>query len=290
METLPVQLTKMSGAGNTFILVDASSSNAWKNFEEGSALSRSELAQKICGPIFGLSTDGLLILEKAATGLDYSWDFYNSDGSMAEMCGNAARCAARFCFEVIEKKQRRHFRFMTKAGLIQADILANNGVRVHMPPVDLHIPEIKLPLQASEESFFLTNTGVPHLVQKVHAISLAQQLKEMAREARSHPRLQPQGANVTFYAVENKSQINAITFERGVEDFTLACGTGAVAAGLVHALSTYPDAKESLIEVMMPGGPLKVIFISGQSRPFLEGPALFIGNFHYSNEVFHEKF
>jgi diaminopimelate epimerase len=124
--------------------------------------------------------------------------------------------------------------------------------------------------------------GVPHLVQKIHQLKDAVDLKEMACEVRSHPSLGSAGANVTFYVVENDDSIQAVTFERGVEDFTLACGTGAVAAAFVHHAQT----KASNIEVTMPGGAMRIYFTENQKRPLMEGEAVFIGDFQYSLEVF----
>lgn len=282
MSTSPIFFTKMSGAGNTFILI-SSANTAWDYFEKQTKMPRLEFAKFICGKTFGFAADGFLILDPGSDSIDYHWDFYNSDGSPAEMCGNAARCAARYCYEYIENRTRSHFKFMTGAGVVEAIILADKFVRVQMPPIKWIQKDIELRIhQSNLEKFAFVNTGVPHLVQKLHSIGRVTSMKEMAQEARSHQDVRPDGSNVTFYSIDSESRIQAVTFERGVEDYTLACGTGAVAAALVHHAQTSVSA----IEVAMPGGNLRVIFVANDPRPFLEGEADFVGDFRYSSEVF----
>ncbi|MBO9668573.1 MAG: diaminopimelate epimerase, partial [Bdellovibrio sp.] len=246
---LPVKITKMSGAGNTFALIDGRSSSAWGDVEKHLGKSRPEIAQLICDKVLGVATDGLLIISNGSEGFDFDWDFYNSDGSTAEMCGNAARCAARFCWETLGNLESANIRFKTGAGLVTAQVLGDGKIRVKMPEAKVIQGHIELETKSSsKETFMLVNTGVPHLVQKIHNFSDSVKLKDMAREVRSHHDLQPAGANVTFYAEEVPGKIKAVTFERGVEDYTLACGTGAVAAALANSLET----KKKEIEVQMP--------------------------------------
>lgn len=282
MGLLPVKFTKMSGAGNTFVIASALPENPWLDFEIQCGLSRSEFAKMVCDRILGIGADGFLLIQPGQDGADYAWDFYNSDGSGAEMCGNAARCAARFAYEVIEKKQRAHLRFKTGAGLVDTVILGSGVVRVQMPECRWVHKEISIQTNKNPEKFAFINSGVPHLVQKLHNISAAAALKEMAREVRNHHELKPNGANVTFYSVDDRNRIKAVSFERGVEDFTEACGTGAVAAAFAH----HGAGGAATVEVAMPGGNLNVSFVGGESRPYLEGDAVFVGDFQYSLEVF----
>jgi diaminopimelate epimerase len=279
---LPIAFTKMSGAGNTFVLASALPTSAWGDFEKQIGLSRAEFAKLICDRVLGVGTDGLLLLEPGRDSYDYTWDFYNSDGSSAEMCGNAARCATRYCYEVLEGKDRAHFKFLTGAGEVNAVVLGNGEIRVQMPECKWLQKEISLANNTSTEKFAFVNSGVPHLVQKLYNIVDAAPLKEMARASRHHHDIQPNGANVTFFSPEAADKIKAVTFERGVEDFTLACGTGAVAAAFVH----HAQSKAESIEVTMPGGRMKVIFAPGEKRPYLQGDAVFVGDFKYSLEVF----
>lgn len=274
------KITKMSGAGNTFALIDARDFSAWKNVEKDLHISRVDFAKLICDKVLGIAADGLLLIESGSEGFDFNWDFYNNDGSSAEMCGNAARCAARFCHETFTNNPSG-LRFKTGAGLVQTQIL-DDRVQVRMPEAKFVQEHIELKTQSSsKETFSLVNTGVPHLVQKIHTMEDVENLKEMARECRSHVDLKPAGANVTFYVIKNSKKIQAITFERGVEDYTLACGTGAVAAALVYAR----ESNEKNIEVQMPGGTLEIQFVAGDAHPLMSGEAVFIGDFLYNPEV-----
>lgn len=283
LQSAPFLLTKMSGAGNTFTLIDATRGSAWLESEKTIGRSRADFAKLICDRVLGLATDGCLWIEDGPEGFHFQWDFYNSDGSTAEMCGNAARCAARFCAETMKLHDVKAIHFKTGAGLVTAQVLDNGRIRVKMPKAVLVKKELLLMTKSSSsEKFVLVNTGVPHLVQKIHSLSDATQLKEMAREARSHEDLKPSGANVTFYAEDQASgRINAVTFERGVEDYTLACGTGAVAAAMVYNI----EHAVSNVQVQMPGGLMDVFFAPDDAHPLMTGDAVFIGDFKYNIEV-----
>ncbi|MGZ3773730.1 MAG: diaminopimelate epimerase [Pseudobdellovibrionaceae bacterium] len=276
-----VLITKMSGTGNTFGLIDARNDSVWIKEEPSLKISRSDFARIVCDRVTGLSIDGLLFLQSGSEGFDFDWDFYNSDGSTAEMCGNAARCAARFCHEVFASGMNV-FKFKTGAGLVFAQILRDNKIRIRMPEAKLLHDVIELKTSnGSVETFSLANTGVPHLVKNIVNMSETITLKDLAKEVRSHSDLQPSGANVTFYFESSAGKINAITYERGVEDYTLACGTGAVAAALVYS----KDNSHKQVEVQMPGGLLQIVFVEGDSHPLMTGDALFVGEFKYSLEV-----
>ncbi len=277
-----LRIIKMSGAGNTFALIDARNGSDWNVFEKKYVSSRSEFAKKICSSVLGIGADGLLLIQNGSSGFDYDWDFYNSDGSTAEMCGNAARCAARYCSESLQTNILSEIRFKTGAGMVTTKNLGAQSVRVQMPPARVLQPEIELRTKSSSlEKFALVNTGVPHLVQKIHDMNDVTFLKEMAREVRSHHDLQPSGANVTFFVETSPGAIQAVTYERGVEDYTLACGTGAVAAAMVY--SQY--SKLANVDVKMPGGILNVQFGKQDEHPVMSGEALFIGEFKYNLEV-----
>lgn len=278
---LPVSIIKMSGAGNTFALVDATKNSSWIDIEKSSDIFRSEFARKICDKVTGIAADGLLFIQSGSEGFDFDWDFYNSDGSTAEMCGNAARCAALFCSEYIAGNLKE-IKFKTGAGLVTVQILSDKIVRVRMPEARFlkNIIALKT-IQGTEENFALVNTGVPHLVKNIVSMAETNKLKELAREFRSHNDLKPDGANVTFYVENFAGKINAVTYERGVEDYTLACGTGAVAAALVYS----KDSQSKEVEVQMPGGLLQVQFIEGDAHPIMTGEAVFIGEFKYNLEV-----
>lgn len=281
-QSLPLSFYKMSGAGNTFTLIDARKSSNWDLVEKKNKVVRPEFAKLICDQTTGLGTDGVLFIQEGSQGFDFDWDFYNSDGSTAEMCGNAARCAAVFCFEDLSSGAMKEFRFKTGAGLVEAQVLEDGRVRVHMPEAIIVNPKLKLKTKSSSsETFVFLNTGVPHAVQKIHDYGDVENLKDLAREVRSHEELMPAGTNVTYYAGVSPGHIQAITFERGVEDYTLACGTGAVAA----ALAAHIENKLATIEVKMPGGAIEVSFVEGDARPIMVGEAHYIGEFKMNAEV-----
>lgn len=281
MSLAPVRFYKMSGAGNTFVLVDAREGSKWTQFERSLKQSRPEVAQIACHNTIGVCADGMLFLMTPNSGGDYRWDFYNSDGSPAEMCGNAARCAARFAYENLEHRAKGHFIFETAAGRVDASILESGWVRVEMPKVHYH-GVAKLSLGSGEEDFVIINTGVPHAVKKLENIADVELWRQRAAVVRRHNHFGSAGSNVTFYSEEGEGSIKAISFERGVENFTQACGTGAVAAALAYA----KERDHHSVDVHMPGGLLRVHVEKNQPRPFMEGDALFIGEFLFSEEVF----
>lgn len=278
-------MIKMSGAGNTFALVDARDGSEFSKLEKTLKIPRAELTRRISNPIAGVSTDGVLFLETGSSGFDFNWDFYNSDGSTAEMCGNAARCAARFAADNLGFSSST-IKFKTGAGLIKAELLSDRRVRVLMSPVNIVNGNLELKTRnGASEKFFFVNTGVPHLVQKIHNLEDRFNLKEMAREVRSHVELGAAGSNVTFYVEKSPGKIEAVTFERGVEDYTLACGTGAVAAALVHS----QESSLEHIEVKMPGGLIEVDCPSSDPHPRMTGTAVTIAELIFNIEVLNEK-
>ncbi|MFO7818478.1 MAG: diaminopimelate epimerase [Thermodesulfobacteriota bacterium] len=216
---------KMQGSGNDFILIENKELGLPENL-------MSAWAAKLCPRAFAVGADGLIFLgESAKPGVDYKWDFFNSDGSRAEMCGNGSRCAARLAYQLGIAGQDHVFD--TDAGSIEARIIDDNSVRVQLPPVK----ETKLNLSISfrtEENFVLhfANTGVPHCVVICEDVNSVDVLS-LGRAIRNHDQFAPQGANVNFIQVIGNDQMLLRTYERGVENETYACGTGAAAAAVV---------------------------------------------------------
>jgi diaminopimelate epimerase len=281
MAFLPIPLVKMSGAGNTFVLVDATSSSTWGDIQETLSIKRRAFAQMICDRTLGVAADGALFIQDGDHECDYVWDFYNADGSAAEMCGNAARCAALFCHEYLRSVTNASYRFKTGAGLVSAQVLGDDQVRVHMPEVKDFKENLILIVDEKPHTFHFVNSGVPHLVLQIADFKEISKLKEVARKARKHQDLGPGGANVTFYMKESNKQIKAVTFERGVEDYTQACGTGAVAAAYVE----FKKHQSTMIDVHMPGGLLSVQFLESTKNPIMAGGAGFVIEFQYFYEV-----
>ncbi len=220
----PISFTKMNGAGNDFILIDHR--QPWL-----ARTDQAEFARLICRRKFSIGADGLILIENDEQA-DFRWQFYNADGSLAEMCGNGARCAARYARE--HKIAPASMRFKTIAGIIEAEMRGRRTVRIKMTnPVDLRLDE-RLKIDGTERLLHHINTGVPHVVCFVDDITTAQ-VKEWGRKIRFHAHYQPAGTNVNFVR-QSADGLHIRTYERGVEDETMACGTGAVAAALIKGL------------------------------------------------------
>ncbi|NLA74454.1 MAG: diaminopimelate epimerase, partial [Deltaproteobacteria bacterium] len=160
---------------------------------------------------------------------DFKWRFFNSDGSEAEMCGNGSRCAARFA--LLNNIAGEHMIFETIAGPVSADV-SGRMVKVLMPAPKGLKTGISIPLDKGWESVDFINTGVPHVVVQVKDIENIP-VHEQGRFLRYHQLFQPGGANANFMCLMGKDQICVRTYERGVENETLACGTGSIASSLI---------------------------------------------------------
>ncbi len=198
-----MQVTKYNASGNDFII-----------YHDSQTRDRSRLAKLLCHRQKGVGADGMVVLVPHKE-FDFEWDFYNSDGSYAAMCGNATRAVAHYA---VEKKisLNHHAVFLTGAGLIHAEV---NGTYV---VTDMPEPKIiEQQIEEDGELWWLIDTGVPHLItqrESIEAFDLNQ-----ARALR-----QKYDANVNIYSVDEEG-MKVRTYERGVENETLACGTGVMA-------------------------------------------------------------
>ncbi len=249
-------MTRVSGAQNSFWFIDATQ-EPWSSFFKSSTNDqRKTLAGKICKNTANQSADGLIFIVPHA-GFDFAWDFYNSDGSSAEMCGNAARCAVQFHFKKISPKSE--VSFLSGAGPIVVHRLSETESKARMTACK----DGKLMTVNGINGYFV-NTGVPHFViEQNRDRNLAEQLRKVSDFG-------PAGANITFVQKTAVNAINAVTFERGVEDFTLACGTGAVAAAVYLQKES---GTKMAIQVKMPGGILTVENAFVGESPILKGQA-----------------
>jgi diaminopimelate epimerase len=259
-----LRFTKMNGAGNDFILFD--------NRTGSIDLDRNQIAQ-LCDRHRGIGADGVLLLEKPANRADFRMRYFNADGGEAEMCGNGARCFARFANKVGGQKAK--ISFETPAGVIAAE-LKNDLVTLRMTdPTDLRL-NVDLPGAAENKTVHFINSGVPHVVIPVAKVDDADVLREGAA-IRNHKMFSPSGTNVNFIEKRGSNKIAIRTYERGVEDETLACGTGIVASALIFAAS---EGCEGPVTVFARGGDeLQVSFerIQNQFRNVtLTGPAEFV--------------
>ncbi|MFA6047008.1 MAG: diaminopimelate epimerase, partial [Phycisphaerales bacterium] len=215
---MELRFTKMNGAGNDFVMVD--------NRDGALALSRDQIAA-LCDRHRGVGADGLLAVEPTTlSGALWRMRYYNADGGEAEMCGNGARCFARFVQRL--EGGRGAFAFQTAAGLLRANF-EGALVRIAMSePSDLSLRE-SLSLGGGNQEVHFINTGVPHTVLVVKDIQSVP-VAVLGSEIRHHARFAPRGTNVNFIQVLDGKALRIRTYERGVEAETLACGTGVTAS------------------------------------------------------------
>lgn len=259
-------LLKISGAGNRFLLADKQNFNAdslphdWKehsyktdnSFEDFAELAklsalnrRAFIKNLISQPSLSLA-DGLIVLKRKKDSF-FHCDFYNKDGSTAEMCGNASCCVSMYAYW--QSFPLKNFLL----GETEVSCIGKGGVIFNQPRSPI--------LDFNEDYIFsFINTGVPHGVIECSnklAFSNKTELKTIAKNLRFRNINKHQGMNVSFYKVIRTGQLKAITYERGVEDWTLACGTGALATALVY-LRRHSIKDIKTVCVNMPGGKLKV--------------------------------
>ena len=263
--------TKMHGAGNSFIVIED------LRGELGSE-DLGVLASRLCA---AEGVDGMIVL-KASAEADFDMLFFNSDGSAGEMCGNGARCVSRYAVEHGIAKDAGNIRFRAAAGEITGRRIDEElyEIRLNDPSVVWLGCRAQTEHGAEECDYVeLGEPGIPHAVVKVTQAELdaLDALRERGRRLRRSPSF-PRGANVSFYCPTGKDSVRARTFERGVEDFTLACGTGSGALAVCLALSgAIPDGE---LDVDMPGGRLHVSLrvAGGRARDMLlAGPTAVVG-------------
>jgi diaminopimelate epimerase len=214
---------KMSGSGNDFIIIDNR-----KSIVDETGLA--SFINKICKRKMSVGADGLILIENSDEA-DFKWRYYNSDGGRAEMCGNGARCAARFAY--LNKIAGRDISFVTDAGVVYAQVKGER-VKVKMPDPSDFLPDYTIELKNGPVNVSSVNTGVPHVVIRTDSIDDVD-VVGIGREIRMHERFAPAGTNVNFITGVKNGIFSIRTYERGVEDETLACGTGSVASALVTA-------------------------------------------------------
>ncbi|MBI3253073.1 MAG: diaminopimelate epimerase [Candidatus Omnitrophica bacterium] len=254
-----VSFTKMVGAGNDFIIVD-NRSGILKGDLKG-------LARRLCDRKHAIGADGLLLLEKSRTA-DIRMRIFNPDGSEADMCGNGVRCLAKFAAE--KKIKKGKLTVETPAGLIEALIRGNVVKAKITDPADLRL-DLKIPLGGRMLDGNFIDTGVPHAVLVVDSVDKVD-VYGTGRAIRCHKLFAPKGANVNFVSIA-PGGIEVRTYERGVENETLSCGTGSTASALVAAALR---GLESPVKVRTHGGEELKVYFSRNGRSFvdvsLEGP------------------
>ncbi|MDB6112516.1 MAG: Diaminopimelate epimerase, partial [Pedosphaera sp.] len=260
-----LEFSKMNGAGNDFVLVDNRTQKVKLNPDQ---------IVRLCHRQRGVGADGLMLLIPSVSGkADWAWDFFNSDGSVAEMCGNGARCFARFIQKLTGVQ--RDLTFETGAGIISASFQGERVTVSLTKPKDLRLNDA-VALSSGKQTIHSLNTGVPHAVMFVPDADQAMVL-QWGQEIRRHAHFAPRGTNVNFVQRLGTGGIRVRTYERGVEGETLACGTGVTASALIAAsLHQFP----SPVKVQVQGGDMLEVSFQRNNGDFadvrLTGPADFV--------------
>ncbi len=271
---------KMNGAGNSFIILDGI-----RGVLDPARLP--ELARALCDANFGVGADGLMAV-LPADDADFTMRFYNSDGSLGEMCGNGARCICRYGYETGLSGERPRVR--TTAGIVTGQRVTTEQYRVRLPDATVMQPGRVLNVDGRDVACAyveLGSPGLPHLAVELPGLADVpdDELRGLARALRHHPAL-AKGANVNFYALTGTDEVLIRTYERGVEDFTCACGTGTGA--VVSVLTLAGRVSGAAVRAKMRGGVLTmdVTARDGAARDlFLTGPAQLVAR----GEAFEEE-
>lgn len=254
---MEIEFYKYHGAGNDFIMLD--------NFSGRYDKLTIEQIQFVCNRRFGIGADGLIKISKDE-GSDFYVDYYNSDGSQS-FCGNGARCSVQFVNDFLFKKDT--YRFNAIDGIHQAFVGGENIVRLGMSDVNK--------VEAVNDSEYFLDTGSPHYIIFRNNIEQAD-LTSVAHKIRYSDRFKDQGVNVNLVEVIDEETIRIRTYERGVEDETLACGTGITAAAL--AFDVHLNNQKMKIGVQSIGGLMSVEFKKREKGEYrsidLIGPAKFV--------------
>jgi diaminopimelate epimerase len=259
-----VPFYKMQGCGNDFVVIDNREARVPQ-------AAMKDWATALCARAFGVCADGLFFLEASDDpDLDYRWHFYNSDGSRAEMCGNASRCAGKLA-HALGLAPAEHT-FGTDAGPIRAKVLLDGPdagrVKVQLTPPKGLETNLALDVDGEALTVHFADTGVPHAVVFVDDVA-AVDVRSLGAKLRYHERFAPAGTNVNFVQVKDNSTMLLRTYERGVEDETYACGTGACAAQLVANALGLTGRRADLTTT---GGEVLTVFLE-DGNVFLQGAA-----------------
>ena len=265
-----MKFTKMQGAGNDFIIIN--------NMEEKLPVEKlGTLAKRICTRRLSIGADGLMVVDAPTEGGDYKMRFYNADGSLGEMCGNGARCIARYGYEnglagIMQRVE-------TTAGLVIGERIDERQYRIRLNDISKINIDEKITVDGIERTYSyveLGNPGLPHVVMEIPGLSTMdkEELRLLGKELRYSEKF-PKGANVNFYEITGEDTLVELTYERGVEDFTMACGTGT---GSVAAVLTEKNlVSGNDVHVSVPGGELFITIkkdseSGGTKDIFLTGP------------------
>ena len=253
---------KYQGTGNDFVILD----NREKQYNHINP----KQVKAICDRRFGVGADGLMLLN-LKEGYDFEMIYYNADGNPSTMCGNGGRCLVKFAYDMGIHKFT--YRFLAIDGVHEAELDKNNHIRLKMQDVD------SVEMHAT---FAVLNTGSPHYIKYADNVSDIK-VVEMGKQIRNSPTYSDMGGiNVNFVENTGQDSIFVRTYERGVEDETLSCGTGVTAASL---MSAHNERGFNRVEVKTKGGLLSVEFNKTSETTFKDiwlcGPATFV----YKGEI-----
>ncbi len=223
MDKIPFM--KLSGAGNDFVII-----NNLNQIVDSTDTEFMNFVIKVCQRRMSVGADGVLLVEKAED-VDFRMRYFNADGGEVETCGNGARCIAKFSYlnGIVSEKMQ----FLTNAGIYEAEVVGDN-VKVRMSdPEDIRI-NVPLKLADGVHNVGFANSGVPHVVFFVDDLE-ATDVFDLGQQTRYHEDFKPAGTNANFIRIHSQELLEIRTYERGVENETLACGTGSIASAIVSA-------------------------------------------------------
>lgn len=273
-----MDFAKLQGVGNDFIIIN--------NLKERIPIELlGHAAKQLCRRRMSLGADGLMAVNAPEAGGDYKMWYFNSDGSLGEMCGNGARCVARYSYENGMAGEKQNIE--TSAGMVTAERIDRRMYRIRLNDPSVIQLDETLEIQGKTYHYSyleLGSPGIPHVVLEIPEFWLMEEriLRELGRSLRYHPRF-PKGANVNFFSLTGENKLTEKTYERGVEDFTLACGTGTGCT--VTALTMKGRVNGSAVEVNVPGGQLFIDL--GQSGLYLTGLTNIVAEGRVMDEEFY---
>ena len=220
-----IPFMKLSGAGNDFVII-----NNLNRVVDSTKQDFMTFVTKICERRMSVGADGILLVE-TSDDVDFRMRYFNADGGEVETCGNGARCISKFAY--LNGITSEKMRFLTNAGIYEAEVVGNN-VKVGMSnPTDIRI-NVPLRLQDEVHTVGFANSGVPHVVFWVDDLENTD-VFDLGQQTRYHNDFKPAGTNANFINIHSQELIEIRTYERGVENETLACGTGSIASAIVSA-------------------------------------------------------
>jgi diaminopimelate epimerase len=220
-----IPFMKLSGAGNDFVII-----NNLNRVVDSTDSQFMNFVTKVCQRRMSVGADGVLLVEPSED-VDFRMRYFNADGGEVETCGNGARCISKFAY--LNGIVSEQMRFLTNAGVYEAEIVSDN-VKVRMSdPTDIRI-NVPLRLEDGVHKVGFANSGVPHVVFFVDDLE-ATDVFDLGQQTRYHNDFKPAGTNANFIRIHSQELIEIRTYERGVENETLACGTGSIASAIVSA-------------------------------------------------------